>query len=179
MEAVWYTAYMKYRSEYESPLGTIVLGADEDALCGLWFQDQKYAESTLAEAVSAERPVFDLARAWLDGYFQGKKELPQIPLKLTGTPFQVRVWEALRTIPYGTVLTYGELAAALNSSPRAIGSAVGRNPVSLIIPCHRVIGKNGQLIGYAGGLARKEYLLKMEAGFRILEIDGKEEQETL
>ena len=108
-------------------------------------------------------PVLQMTRAWVEAYF-AQKPLPGMPaLAPRGTDFQQRVWRMLREIPCGQTTTYGELAKALRSSPRAVGSAVGRNPISLLIPCHRVVGAGGQLTGYAGGLDRKQYLLQLES----------------
>lgn len=147
---------------YTSPLGEILLAADERGLTGLWFEGQKYFAAGLAEAVEGETELIKAARRWLDIYFSGREPDFTPPLHMPGTPFRERVWAALLEIPYGETVTYGELAAKLNSSPRAVGSAVGRNPVSLIVPCHRVLGADGSLTGYAGGVERKEYLLKLE-----------------
>ena len=99
---------------------------------------------------------------WLEEYFRGKEPTIKVKLAPEGTPFQKRVWEELLTIPYGETLSYGELAKRLGSSPRAVGSAVGRNPISLMIPCHRVLGSDGSLTGYAGGIERKKFLLEQE-----------------
>ena len=154
----------------ESPLGTILLAGDGDALTGLWFLGQKHEGAGLAENTPTEEglPVFAAARTWLNAYF-AKDPLPELPpLRPAGTAFQKAVWRQLLTIPYGETRTYGGLAAELapvlgrKTSARAVGSAVGRNPVSLMIPCHRVLGSSGSLTGYAGGLARKEHLLALE-----------------
>lgn len=147
---------------YTSPLGEILLAADERGLTGLWFEGQKYFAAGLAEAVEGETELIKAARRWLDIYFSGREPDFTPPLHMPGTPFRERVWAALLEIPYGETATYGELAARLGSSPRAVGAAVGRNPVSLIVPCHRVLGADGSLTGYAGGVERKEYLLKLE-----------------
>lgn len=157
--------------EYHSPLGKIILAGEGEALKGLWFEGQKYFGSTLGgETVGAGLPVLDQAVRWLDLYFSGEEPDFTPPLSLTGTPFQKRVWEFLLTIPYGRTTTYGEIAGRLfgegeegqRTSARAVGSAVGRNPISLIVPCHRVVGAGGRLTGYAGGLERKEKLLLLE-----------------
>lgn len=156
---------MDYIAHYDSLLGGITLASDGRALTGLFFDGQKYFGSTLG-ARSEERAdlsVFDEARRWLEVYFSGQRPGTPPPLLLNGTPFQRRVWESLLSIPYGHTVTYGELAQRLGCrSAQAVGGAVGRNPVSLIVPCHRVVGANGSLTGYAGGLDRKAALLKLE-----------------
>ena len=160
---------MDYTCVYETPLGSVTLASDGEALTGLWFQDQKYFASTL-DAAHEERPlpVFDGAARWLDCYFSGRAPDFTPPLHLRGTAFQTAVWESLRRIPFGQTVSYGALAAELASgrgraaSARAVGGAVARNPISLILPCHRVVGSGGSLTGYAGGLARKKYLLELE-----------------
>lgn len=150
--------------QYDSPLGGITLAGEGDALTGLWFDGQAHFGSTLDFRVE-ERwlPVFAEACRWLDVYFEGR--IPDfVPgLDLRGTPFQRRVWQALLDIPYGKTLSYGALARAVScTSARAVGAAVGRNPISLIVPCHRVLGAGGALTGYAGGLERKRWLLQLE-----------------
>ena len=150
-------------SHYASPLGAITLAGEDDALTGLWFAAQRHYGSTLpAAADEGWLPVFDDTFRWLDSYFGGYVPSLTPRLDLRGTPFQRKVWYALLDIPYGEVITYGELARRQNTSPRAIGGAVGRNPVSLIVPCHRVIGAGGRLTGYAGGLDLKARLLELE-----------------
>ena len=149
---------------YDSPLGGITLAGEGEALTGLWIDGPTHFASTLG-AQSEERwlPVFDDACHWLDVYFAGDKPDLTPKLDLRGTPFQRTVWQALLTIPYGETITYGELAGRISCpSARAVGGAVGRNPVSLIVPCHRVIGAGGALTGYAGGLELKKRLLQLE-----------------
>lgn len=155
---------MEYRTTYASPLGTLTLASDGESLTALWLEGQKYFGGTAAEwTQKAEVPVFAAAAAWLDAYFAGTDPGQDLSLSPQGTAFQRRVWQQLLTIPYGTTVSYGELAAALDCpSARAVGGAVGRNPISLIIPCHRVVGANGRLTGYAGGVARKRWLLAHE-----------------
>ena len=160
---------MIYMGRYDSPLGPITLAGEDGALTGLWFDGQKYFGAGLpAGTPEGEPPVFRQVRAWLDRYFRGEDTGPAPPLAPAGTVFQRAVWEVLREIPYGRTATYGQVAQAAgrglgrNTSPRAAGSAVGRNPISLLIPCHRVVGAGGSLTGYAGGLERKEALLKLE-----------------
>ena len=183
---------MDFTSDYLSPLGQIVLAADESgtALTGLWFEGQKYFAAALSpEHERRSLPVFDRCAAWLDLYFSGAVPDFTPPLALRGTPFRRRVWNALLAIPYGETVSYGELARMLGSgtasadggtnaassvdvstvdastvSARAVGSAVGHNPVSLIVPCHRVTGADGSLTGYAGGIGRKLRLLELEKG---------------
>lgn len=161
---------MIYMGRYDSPLGPITLAGEDGALTGLWFDGQKYFGAGLpAGTPEGEPPVFRQVRAWLDRYFRGEDPGPAPPLAPAGTVFQRAVWEVLREIPYGRTATYGQVAQAAgrglgrNTSPRAAGSAVGRNPISLLIPCHRVVGAGGSLTGYAGGLERKEALLKLES----------------
>lgn len=156
---------MLYYTYYDSPVGRLLLECDGTALTGLWIENQKYYAAGAADVrnIDDTQPVFDAARAWLDEYFAGAVPMaPCPPLRPRGTDFQRHVWEALRHIPYGRVMTYGDIAAKLHSAPRAVGGAIGRNPISIIIPCHRVIGTNGALTGYAGGLTAKEALLRLE-----------------
>lgn len=148
---------------YASPLGGITLAGSGDALTGLWFDGQAHFGSTLdGPAAAGWLPVFDDAFRWLDSYFGGYVPGFTPRLALRGTPFQTAVWHALLAIPYGETVTYGELAGWLHSSPRAVGGAVGRNPVSLVVPCHRVVGAGGRLVGYAAGPDRKARLLMLE-----------------
>ena len=155
---------MIYFSRTLSPLGTITLAADGDRLTGVWLEGQKHFPDLSGWEEAPELPVFALTERWLEQYFAGKQPDPRtIPLAPSGTPFQMRVLEKLREIPYGSVTTYGELARKLGcKSPRAVGNAVGRNPLSILIPCHRVVGKDGSLTGYAGGTERKRFLLELE-----------------
>ena len=154
----------------ESPLGTILLSGDGEALTGLWFLGQKYEGAGLPENAPTDEglPVFETGRAWLGAYFGGEA-LPELPpLRPAGTDFQKDVWQRLLAIPYGERRTYGGLASELETilgrktSARAEGAAEGRNPISLLIPCHRVVGSGGSLTGYAGGLERKAFLLALE-----------------
>lgn len=148
-------------SYYDSPLGRICMAGEDGALCGLWFEGQKYYRRGCEDAPEG-RSVPE-AIEWLDAYF-AKKPLPELPkLMLRGTLFQKRVWDELLNIPYGGTVSYGEIAGKLEcKSARAVGSAVGKNPVSIMIPCHRVLGADGSLTGYAGGIWRKTELLKQE-----------------
>ncbi|MBR6839540.1 MAG: methylated-DNA--[Oscillospiraceae bacterium] len=155
---------MDYTFHYTSPLGGITLASDGEALTGLWFDGQKYFADTLdAEYAEKALPVFDETAKWLDLYFA--RIVPGFTPKLNprGTSFRRRVWDVLLTIPYGQTMTYGEIAQKLGCrSSRAIGGAVGHNPISLIIPCHRVVGAGGSLTGYAGGVDKKRRLLETE-----------------
>ena len=161
---------MYQTTTYASPVGELTLASDGTALTGLWLEGQKYFGGTSGEELvpgQPDLPVFQAARAWLDRYFSGEKPSPaELPLAPAGTPFQRAVWEKLQAIPYGAVTTYGALAGALaaqlgraSMSSQAVGGAVGRNPISIIIPCHRVVGADGSLTGYAGGVERKQRLL--------------------
>ena len=155
---------MDWIARAASPLGPLTMASDGEALIGLWFDDQRHALAGLdAKHEARELPVFAQTRLWLEQYFAGL--IPADPPRLSprGTDFQARVWSLLREIPYGETRSYGELARLLSfPSARAIGSAVGQNPISLLIPCHRVLGANGSLTGYDGGLWRKEALLRLE-----------------
>ncbi len=162
---------MKYLATYASPLGTMTLASDEERLIGCWFDGQKHDRAALFGEETCERLtlVLDAAKAWLDVYFSGKDPGAPPPLHIAGSPFQRLVCELMLTIPFGQVATYGALAAAVASrrgrdltSARAVGGAVRRNPLSLFVPCHRVVGADGRLTGYAGGLERKIWLLERE-----------------
>lgn len=160
---------MKYTGHYQSPLGEMLLAADGDGLTGLWFAGQKYFAASLgAHEEREELPVFAETRRWLDVYFSGREPHFTPPLKISGTPFRRAVWDILLRIPYGRTVTYGDIAreiAALRGgrmSAQAVGGAVGHNPVSVIIPCHRVVGSGGSLTGYAGGIRLKLRLLQLE-----------------
>lgn len=154
---------MQYISRYQSPLGEILLAADEIGLTGLWFEGQKYFALYLEkELEEKELPVFEQAKKWLTVYFSGKEPDFQVPLHFIGTEFQNEVWEILYSIPYGQTITYGEIAKQLAAkrglkrmSAQAVGGAVARNEISIIVPCHRVVGTNGSLTGYAGGIDKK------------------------
>lgn len=161
---------MQYISHYLSPLGGILLAADEIGLTGLWFEGQKYFALYLdKEYEEKEVPVFKTAKKWLDIYFAGNEPDFQVPLHFTGTDFQNEVWEILYSIPYGKTMTYGEIAKKIaekrglkRMSAQAVGGAVSHNEISVIVPCHRVVGTNGSLTGYAGGIEKKVALLKLE-----------------
>ncbi|MDE5716439.1 MAG: methylated-DNA--[protein]-cysteine S-methyltransferase [Lachnospiraceae bacterium] len=161
---------MEYTHHYNSPLGRIMLAADGQALTGLWFEGQKYFADKL-DRIHEEKnlPVFKQAEQWLAIYFSGKAPDFMPPLSMKGTSFQKEVWEALLVVPFGQTTTYGEIAKGIakrrglaSMSAQAVGNAVAHNPMSLIIPCHRVLGSDGSLTGYAGGLEKKKWLLAME-----------------
>lgn len=163
---------MYYVTTHPSPVGLITLACDGEHLVGLWFAGQKYFGGTVPGEMSPEDnlPVFEAAKAWLDRYFAGEKPaIAELPLRPIGGGFRQRVWSILCGIPYGKVVTYGEIAKrmaaetnAKSMSSQAVGGAVGHNPISVIIPCHRVVGANGSLTGYAGGVDRKAKLLQLE-----------------
>lgn len=161
---------MVYTCIYESILGNIMLAADEIGITGLWFEGQKYfAHSLPSRVISGDNASTLRAKKWLDIYFAGQQPDFMPPLHILGTPFRQRVWRILLDIPYGNTITYGEIARKLakeqgisSMSAQAVGNAVGHNEISIIIPCHRVMGAKGNLVGYAGGIERKITLLKLE-----------------
>jgi methylated-DNA-[protein]-cysteine S-methyltransferase len=153
------------QAEIDSPIGPLTALATERGLAGLWFDAQTHHPGDLEAPVNPRSPHIAAMRRWLDAYWSGREPSPRdVMLDLHGTPFQRAVWKALLTIPFGRTRSYGEIAAQVGPSavPRATGAAVGRNPVSILVPCHRVIGADGSLTGYAGGLPRKEKLLQHE-----------------
>ena len=155
---------------YQSPLGGITMASDGTALTGLWFDGQKYFADTLTgEYTEKSLPIFEEVSRWLDLYFSGKEPDFTPPIQMKTTAFRKAVWEIMLTIPYGKTMTYGEIASRIaeqkgiaKMSAQAVGGAVGHNSISLIIPCHRVVGTNGSLTGYAGGIDKKVQLLKLE-----------------
>lgn len=161
---------MDYIWHYDSPLGGMTMGSDGESLTGLWFDGQKFFRDTLCEtAAKKQLPVFEDTCRWLDIYFSGRNPGFMPSLKLSGTPFRMSVWRILLSIPYGHTLTYGDIARQIAAergvhtmSAQAVGGAVGHNPISIIVPCHRVIGTDGSLTGYAGGMDRKIWLLRHE-----------------
>lgn len=161
---------MTYTQHYNSPLGGILLAADETGLTGLWLDGAKYFADNLPEAhTEQETPILLEAKRWLDLYFAGNKPDFMPPLHPIGSAFQQAVWNILLQIPYGQTMTYGEIARQLakkrgvsRMSAQAVGGAVGHNKISILIPCHRVVGTNGSLTGYAGGLDKKIKLLELE-----------------
>jgi methylated-DNA-[protein]-cysteine S-methyltransferase len=154
-----------FYSTFDSPLGELLAVGDEDRLRGLFMQEGRTAISVLTDWQAAEEPFAEL-REQLGEYFAGQRRDFEVPLALEGSPFQRRVWRALQGIGYGETISYGELARRIGvpSASRAVGVANGHNPVSIIVPCHRVIGADGSLTGYGGGLERKRWLLELEAG---------------
>jgi methylated-DNA-[protein]-cysteine S-methyltransferase len=179
---------VQYVKKYRSPIGMFTLASDGDHLTGLWLKGQKYFGATLTndeidkkgeigeiggvgevDDSANKLPLFHLVEQWLDAYFQGKQPELSLPLAPKGSPFRQNVWDILCQIPYGEVITYGDIAKKMaqklgkdTMSAQAIGGAVGHNPISIIIPCHRVVGANGSLTGYAGGIENKIKLLELE-----------------
>jgi methylated-DNA-[protein]-cysteine S-methyltransferase len=161
-----------YITTYQSPVGKLTLAADGGNLVGLWLAGQKYFMAGFAGGVprNDNLAVFAQVKSWLDRYFAGERPAAaELPLSPIGGKFRQAVWQILREIPYGEVLTYGEIARKIAArtgqtkmSAQAVGGAVGHNPISIIVPCHRVVSKNGNLTGYAGGIKTKEKLLKFE-----------------
>lgn len=161
---------MQYTTHYDSPLGGILLAADEEGLTGLWFDGAKYYANHLPpDHRESTTPILEETKRWLDLYFAGKEPdfIPRI--HVSGTDFQMAVWGILRQIPYGKTMTYHAIAKEIAAqrglarmSAQAVGGAVGHNAVSILIPCHRVVGSNGSLTGYAGGIEKKEALLRLE-----------------
>lgn len=163
---------MYYKTTYESPVGLITLACHNNSIVGLWNEGQKYYGSNIsAEMVGKnDLQVLALAKQWLDRYFAGEKpDISELPIAPIGGEFRQRVWSILCQIPYGQVITYGDIAKMVATkmnkttmSSQAVGGAVGHNPISIIIPCHRVVGTNGSLTGYAGGIDIKVKLLELE-----------------
>jgi len=161
---------MVYICKYESPIVNLTAASNGMALTGLWFDGQKYFGSTLTEEYEErDLPVFAKTRDWLDLYFYGENPDFMPPIAVSGSDFRKAVWSILRQIPYGKTMTYGEIAKKMarqmgtaQMSAQAVGAAVGRNPISILIPCHRVVGSNGSLTGYAGGIEKKAALLSLE-----------------
>ncbi len=161
---------MQYINHYQSPIGGITMASNGDALTGLWFDGQKYFAAGLQQnAITKNLLIFTETKRWLDIYFSGTMPHFTPPFHLEGTPFRMAVWQTLQKIPYGSTITYGDIAKLLAAqksnakiSSQAVGGAVGHNPISIIIPCHRVIGANGNLTGYAGGIDKKIKLLQLE-----------------
>lgn len=175
---------MYYSTNYKSPIGEILLASDENSIVGLWIGQQKYMRSTMPKDITPKDdvPILKDGKAWLDDYFAGKKpKLSGLPIAPMGGPFKQQVWRILREIPYGGVTTYGSIAKELaklmgkdSMSAQAVGGAVGHNPISIIIPCHRVVGAKGSLTGYAGGIDKKAALLVHEgADMAGLFVPGK------
>lgn len=158
---------MPYADTYQSPIGLILMGSDGSVLTGLRFIDTQPEQYAFPLSEGSGK-VFSQTRQWLDDYFSGKRATNMPLMNPQGTDFQCRVWQALLTIPYGETVSYGELAQQIGCrSAQAVGGTVGRNPIALLIPCHRVIGSDGSLTGYAYGIDRKRYLLEMEKSCAI------------
>lgn len=162
---------MLYQTQYNSPIGKILLVSDEQYLIGAWIEGQKYFANTIKNQniKQEQNKILTETKRWLDAYFDGKEpSIQQLSLLPSGSEFQKKVWKILREIPYGKTITYGEIKNRLqletkrNVSAQAVGSSVGHNPISIIIPCHRVVGKDGNLTGYAGGIDKKIKLLMLE-----------------
>ncbi len=161
---------MLYYKKVASPLGEITLRSDGEALTGLWFaNDKHYGAKDIAGAALADLDVFTQVEAWLAEYFAGHEPKVSVPLKLQGSEFQMQIWRLLQDIPYGRLVTYGDIAKKIAAqkgmarmSAQAVGGAVGHNPLCIIVPCHRVVGANGSLTGYGGGMWRKVRLLELE-----------------
>lgn len=162
MEVFWH--------KYQSPLGEITMASDGAVIIGLWFAGQKHFGAKFGEpAKFVNLPIFEETTRWLDKYFRGENPGKIPPIKFSGTPFQMEVWRILQTVSYANLITYREIAEQIaerrgiaKMSARAVGSAVGRNPISILVPCHRVVGSGGKLTGYAGGIERKIELLRLE-----------------
>ncbi len=156
------------QARHASPLGTMILAASDDGLAGAWFDGQRHLPECAGWREAPHHPVLLAAMAQLDDYFAGRRAAFDLPLDVAGgTPFQQSVWQALRTIARGQTISYRTLSerAGCPAAVRAVGAAVGRNPLSIVVPCHRVVGADGSLTGYAGGLARKRALLQLEGGW--------------
>jgi methylated-DNA-[protein]-cysteine S-methyltransferase len=161
---------MTYVYDYSSPIGALTIASDGESITGLWMAEQKYYGQTLEQDAAKEHvPVFEQAAAWLDQYFAGGKIPVEFPLAPKGSAFRQEVWKILRAIPHGEVTTYKAIAKSiaevygrLSMSAQAVGGAVGHNPISIIIPCHRVVGSDGDLTGFAGGVEKKKWLLRLE-----------------
>lgn len=152
--------------DYPSPIGKLTLASDGQALTGLWIEGQKhFAAGHLSPVQAPNLPVFRQAAIWLDNYFAGTPcPIDNIPIKPDGSPFRRQVWQILMDIPWGQTITYGQIAKMVGKprASQAVGSAVGHNPISILIPCHRVLGADGRLTGYAGGIDKKQWLLHHE-----------------
>ena len=158
---------MFYSTDYVSPIGKILIVSDGDAICGVWFYGQKHFLSSITGEIvkKDDLPIFDKVKRWFDDYFNGSNPKIDFKIRPEGSEFRLKVWQLLSEIPYGKTLTYGEIALKLSKtmSAQAVGGAVGHNPISIIIPCHRVVGADGKLTGYAAGIDRKIKLLEIES----------------
>ena len=156
---------MLYKSYYKSPLGILTLISDKDTLNYILFENDRFYENIKPKAIEKDLKIFTQTKNWLDKYFKGQNpNINELNINPKGTIFQKEIWNVLKTIPYGKTITYKEIAEKLNKlkAYRAVGSAIGHNPIPIIIPCHRVIGANNKLTGYSGGIENKIKLLKLE-----------------
>ena len=160
---------MHYKTTYQSPIGLITLACNDNHLIGLWIEDQKYFGANLDMILKDDHHIFAMTKKWLDRYFKADKPIiSELPLAPIGSQFRKDVWQILCEIPYGEVITYGDIAKRIalknnkQMSAQAVGGAVGHNPISIIIPCHRVVGSNNSLTGYASGIDKKIKLLELE-----------------
>ncbi len=163
---------MYYKTHYKSPIGEMLLASNEKRIIGLWIKEQKYINKTMPEKMieNNKLPILKEGIAWLDDYFAGNKpDVSRLPIQPIGSEFRQCVWKILIQIPYGTLTSYGDIAKEVakemgkdSMSAQAVGGAVGHNPISIIIPCHRVVGANGNLTGYASGIDNKIKLLEQE-----------------
>ena len=157
---------MYYSTRYTSPLGEMLIVSDGEAICGVWFCGQKHFKSSIPDEITQndDLPIFKKVKTWFDSYFNGENPAIDFKLKPEGSEFRKKVWNILSQIPYGETLSYGEIAREISPSmsAQAVGGAVGRNPIAILIPCHRVIGSNGKLTSYAAGLEKKIELLELE-----------------
>lgn len=157
---------MYYSTKYFSPIGEMLIVSDGKAINGVWFSSQKNFKSTIEEEIveNDDLAIFKDVKLWLDNYFKGLNPQINFKIKPAGSEFRMTVWKMLLEIPYGKTLTYGQIASGISPtmSAQAVGGAVGANPIAIIIPCHRVVGKNGKLTGYAAGIDKKIELLKLE-----------------
>ena len=157
---------MYFSTNYSSPIGEMLIASDGEAIMGVWFCAQKHFKSTIDDVIveNDDLSIFTDVRQWLDDYFRGLNPKINFKIKPSGSDFRLKVWKILKEIPYGETMTYGEIASRISPtmSAQAVGGAVGHNPIAIIIPCHRVMGANGKLTGYAGGLDKKIELLKLE-----------------
>lgn len=155
---------MYYSTTYTSPLGEMLIVSDGESVCGVWFYGQKHFPSLDNLIQDDDLAIFKKVKIWFDDYFDGKNPKIDFKLKPDGTKFRLKVWKILSEIPYGETLTYGEIAKKISHemSAQAVGGAVGHNPIAILIPCHRVLGSNGKLTGYAAGIDKKIELLKIE-----------------
>lgn len=163
---------MNYYTRYQSPVGALTLASDGESITGLWIEGQKYHGGGISVKITEkdDLPIFEATKKWLDKYFAGERPaISELSLAPAGSAFRQAVWSILCEIPYGEVVTYGDIAKKMaakmdrtSMSSQAVGGAVGHNPISVVIPCHRVVGSNGSLTGYAGGIGTKVKLLELE-----------------